>query len=43
VIENPVSTVNEISLKVAGLPAGINFVRVICQGKMQTSGVMINR
>jgi hypothetical protein len=43
VIENPVSSQNEISLKVADLPAGIYFVRVMGEGNTQTMRVLISR
>jgi hypothetical protein len=43
VIENPVSSQNEISLKVADLPSGIYFVRVMGEGNTQTMRVLISR
>lgn len=43
VIENPVSTFNEISLNVANLPSGIYFVRVIGEGNSQTMRVLISK
>lgn len=43
VIENPVNTVNEISLKVSDLPSGIYFVRVVSEGNLQTLRVLIAR
>ncbi len=43
VIENPVTTVNELSLKVADLPSGLYFVRVLSEGNMQTMRVLITR
>lgn len=43
VIDNPVNTVNEITLKVSDLPSGIYFVRVISEGNIQTMRVLISR
>ncbi len=43
VIENPVTTFNELSLKVSDLPAGIYFVKVLSEGSMQTQRVLIAR
>jgi hypothetical protein len=43
VIDNPVTTTNEISLKVTDLPAGIYFVRVLSEGNNQTMRVLIAR
>jgi hypothetical protein len=43
VVENPVSTFNEISLKVADLPSGMYFVRVLAEGNIQTMRVLISR
>lgn len=43
VIENPVSTSNEVTLKVADLPSGIYFVRVLSEGNSQTMRVLVTR
>ena len=43
VIENPTKTSNELYLKIADLPSGLYFVRVISKGNIQTMRVLINR
>ncbi len=43
VVENPVSTSNEITLKVADLPSGMYFVRVLSEGNSQTMRVLVTR
>jgi len=43
VVENPVTTVNELSVKVADLPSGIYFIRVLSAGNVQTMRVLITR
>ncbi len=43
IIENPVTSGTEISLKVSDLPSGLYFVRVLGQGNTQTMRVLINR
>jgi len=43
VIDNPSSISNEISLKVADLPSGIYFVRVLSEGNTQTLRVLVSR
>jgi len=43
VIDNPTSSYNEVSLKVADLPSGIYFVRVLGEGNTQTMRVLISR
>lgn len=40
-INNPQTSLNEVSIKVSDLPTGIYFVRVISEGNIQTSRVVV--
>lgn len=42
-MDNPVSVLNEISLKVADLPAGIYLIRVLSNGNVQSMRFLISR
>jgi hypothetical protein len=43
ILDTPSATGNELSLNVSDLPSGVYFVRVLCDGKIQTQRILVSR